>query len=78
MRAWSKIGSAAPIGMDNCRQITELVSAGMDRELTLGERLRIRIHLMLCRGCTNFAKQMRVLRSAARRFVGREFPDKDA
>lgn len=64
--------------MDNCKQITALVSSGMDRELTFVERVRVRFHLVMCRGCTNFAKQMQVLRRAARRFAERDFPDKDA
>lgn len=63
--------------MDNCKQITRLVSEGMDRELTLAERLRVRFHVMMCAGCTNFAKQMKLLRSAARRFAGRHLPDED-
>lgn len=64
--------------MDNCKQITRLVSESMDRELTFAERLRMRFHLLMCAGCTNFAKQMKLLRAAARRFAGRQLPDEDA
>ncbi len=64
--------------MDNCKQITRLVSEELDRELTLAERLRVRFHLMMCAGCTNFARQMQVLRNAARRFAGRQAPDDEA
>jgi predicted anti-sigma-YlaC factor YlaD len=63
--------------MDNCKQISRLVSEGMDRELTFTERLRVRFHLMMCAGCTNFAKQMQVLRRAARRFAGGQLPGED-
>lgn len=64
--------------MDNCRQITQLLSEGMDRPLTLTERLRLRFHLLLCSGCANFARQMQVLRNVARRFGERHAPDKDS
>ncbi|GAB4176681.1 MAG: hypothetical protein OHK0026_15890 [Rhodocyclaceae bacterium] len=60
--------------MDNCRQISRLVSEGLDRELSWGERLRIRLHLMMCRGCTNFARQAEILRRMSRAFAERQGP----
>jgi hypothetical protein len=47
-----------------CKQATHLVSQGLDRELGGLERLRLRIHLAICDGCTNFRKQMDFLRRA--------------
>jgi predicted anti-sigma-YlaC factor YlaD len=50
--------------MLSCRQVTRLVSQGLDRELGFTERVRLRVHLAICDGCTNFSKQMAFLRQA--------------
>jgi putative zinc finger protein len=52
-----------------CKQVTELISQGMDRDLSWAERLRIRLHLMLCKGCTHYEDQMAVLRNVSRAFA---------
>ncbi len=49
-----------------CKEVSHLVSQGLDRELGWGERMRVRIHLAICHGCTNFKKQMDFLRRAMR------------
>lgn len=50
-----------------CREVHRLTSEGLDRELSLVERLRVRLHLMVCDACTNFTGQMQLLRRAMRR-----------
>ena len=37
-----------------CREVHRLVSEGMDRELSIVERARMRLHLMVCGACTRF------------------------
>ena len=54
--------------MLSCKEVTHLVSEGLDRKLGLGERLRVRLHLAICDGCANFKKQMDFLRRAMREF----------
>lgn len=54
--------------MLNCRQATELMSQELDRPLSLGERLGLRLHVLICTGCSNYWRQMDVLRAACRRF----------
>ncbi|HEV7816836.1 MAG TPA: zf-HC2 domain-containing protein [Janthinobacterium sp.] len=49
-----------------CREVHRLVSEGMDRDLTLVERVRMRLHLMVCDACTRFDGQMLLLRQAMR------------
>ncbi len=49
-----------------CREVHQLVSERMDRALTLIERTRVRVHLMVCPACTRFDDQMRLLRRAMR------------
>jgi hypothetical protein len=49
-----------------CREVSRLVSQGLDRELGLGERVALRLHFVICEGCRNFHRQMRFLRRAMR------------
>jgi predicted anti-sigma-YlaC factor YlaD len=50
--------------MLSCKEVTRLVSQGLDRRLGWLERVRLRIHLAICDGCTNFSRQMAFLRKA--------------
>lgn len=53
--------------MLNCREVTRLLSEGYERKLTLRERMALKMHTVMCSGCTNYARHMEVLRKAARR-----------
>jgi hypothetical protein len=53
--------------MLKCKEVTRLVSQGLDRRLGFGERLRLRVHLAICDGCSHFSKQMAFLRKAMKR-----------
>ena len=55
--------------MLNCHDATLLCSDEQDRDLTLGERIELRMHTLMCKGCTNYRKQMRILRQAAERYA---------
>ncbi len=46
----------------NCSEISRLVSASMDRTLPLYQRIGIRIHLMMCRYCARYRRQLLFLR----------------
>jgi len=48
----------------SCREATRLASQGLDRPLSFGERVRLRVHLAVCAGCTNFSRQAELLRRA--------------
>ena len=52
--------------MLSCKEASHLVSEGLDRDLGFFERVRLRLHLAICDGCTNFKKQMDFLRRALR------------
>jgi hypothetical protein len=54
--------------MPTCREVHRLVSEGMDRDLSLVERARMRVHLVVCGACTRFNGQMDLLRRAMRSF----------
>jgi predicted anti-sigma-YlaC factor YlaD len=57
--------------MLKCVEATRLVSEAQERKLRLAERVSLRMHLMMCSGCRNFAQQMPVLRRALRTFAKR-------
>jgi hypothetical protein len=57
--------------MMNCKQATELMSQEQDRELTRRERLALRLHLLICKGCNNYNKQLAFIREAMQRFRDR-------
>jgi len=50
--------------MLSCKQVSRLVSQGLDRDLGFTERVKLRVHLAICDGCTNFSRQMTFLREA--------------
>lgn len=56
--------------MLNCKEATELISQAQERRLGPGERLGLRLHLLVCAGCANFRRQLVVLRAACRRLGG--------
>ena len=53
--------------MRTCRDVTRLVLEGDDRALTPWERISLRMHWMICQGCTNFRTQHQTLRTATDR-----------
>lgn len=52
----------------SCKDVSALLSQGQDRPLSWGERMRLRMHLLLCEGCRNFSSQLEFLRTAVRRY----------
>jgi predicted anti-sigma-YlaC factor YlaD len=54
--------------MLNCKQAAALMSQGMDKELGLFQKMSLRAHLMMCKGCRNFNKQMAFLRQSIQKF----------
>jgi hypothetical protein len=55
--------------MLTCKEVSRLVSQGLDRRLGFGERLALRVHLALCDGCTNFSRQVKFLRRSVARLA---------
>ena len=53
--------------MVSCKEATLLLSQAQDRPLDRGERLKLRLHLVACRACSRFARQLVVMRSALSR-----------
>ena len=57
--------------MFSCKEVTHLVSQGLDRKLGFGQRVALRVHFAICEGCTNFSRQVDFLRRAVAR-LGRQ------
>lgn len=58
--------------MLTCRDATALVSESMDHRLPTRRRWSLRFHLLMCRYCSRFARQLRFVQTAARRAGGAE------
>lgn len=50
--------------MLSCREVARLASERLDRPLTWRERMAFRFHLMMCRTCTRYARQLAWMRDA--------------
>jgi hypothetical protein len=50
----------------SCKEASRLMSQAQDRPLSLGERVSLRFHLAICRGCRAVNAQFRFLRRAVR------------
>jgi predicted anti-sigma-YlaC factor YlaD len=53
--------------MRSCQEVSRLASEQMDRELTLRERLAFNVHLMMCRKCLRYARQIALVKQATDR-----------
>lgn len=47
-----------------CRESTRLLLTRQDRRLPWQERLRLRLHLVVCKACPRVARQLDLMRSA--------------
>jgi hypothetical protein len=55
--------------MLTCKDVTRLVSESMDRSLPLGKRIGVRLHLLICRFCARYERQLLLIRETARRLA---------
>ena len=54
-----------------CPEVVRILSFGMDKQLPLMMRTKLRIHYLMCSFCERYMKQLKYIRQ-----VSREFPDK--
>ncbi len=54
-----------------CAEVTRLASESLDRELSVLERFRLRIHFLMCVWCERYLLQVRFIRDAIRRYPER-------
>ena len=60
--------------MISCKEASRLMSQGLDRDLGLGQRASLRLHLLICTSCSRVRKQLDFLHRAAPLYAG---PDDD-
>jgi hypothetical protein len=53
-----------------CKEASRLISLGLDRKLTFGQRTALRLHLTLCDACTRVKAQFEFLRRAVASYSG--------
>jgi hypothetical protein len=54
--------------MLSCKETSRLLSQGADRKLGFGERVALRVHLAICKGCRNANAQFKFLRLAIKSY----------
>lgn len=64
--------------MLRCREVTELVGTEALTRARLGDRIGVRLHLLMCRHCRAYVHSLRQLAAAARRLAATETPPSDA
>lgn len=57
--------------MRSCKEVSELVSQSLDRRLSPRERLGVHLHLLVCRLCRRYRRQILFLSHATRRLRAR-------
>ena len=62
----------------SCMETARLLSQGEDRKLGFGERVALRVHLAICKGCRNVDAQFKFLRSAVKSLSPDENDEKPA
>ena len=62
------------MGLD-CKGASRLISEGADRDLDLGQRTALRLHLLICTACSRVKTQFAFLRRAAGEYPGPESDD---
>jgi hypothetical protein len=58
--------------MLSCKDVTQLISESMDRSLPLRKRIGVRVHLLICKFCARYERQLLIIRDTVRRLVATE------
>lgn len=62
--------------MLSCKEVTKLVSENLDRDLPLLRRLGLRLHVMMCKGCSAYRRQIESLNKLVADRYRRNPPEK--
>ena len=63
--------------MMTCEEAARLISESLDQPIPLRQRIALRMHLLMCKLCPRFLRQLLFLREAAKRYTEEgegEFP----
>jgi hypothetical protein len=64
--------------MLKCQQVEQKIGSDEIRNAGFMERLAVNLHLLMCRHCRNYAKQILAIGNAARDVFNRSAQDPDA
>jgi hypothetical protein len=53
------------VGLD-CKEVSRLISEGLDQDMPAPERARLRYHFVICQTCRTVDEQMKFLRQAVK------------
>ena len=53
----------------SCKDASQLISKSLDQRLSFFERLKLRLHLLICDVCTRFNQQLYMLQSAIKKLL---------
>lgn len=62
----------------NCKEASRMISAGLDKDLSLIDRTALRMHLAVCDACNKFKAQLVFLRRAFSMYPGPESNNGDS
>jgi hypothetical protein len=52
--------------MLSCKDVTRLLSEAMDHSLPLGKRIGVRLHILMCKFCARYERQLLLIRETVR------------
>lgn len=55
--------------MRSCKEVSRLISKSQEQKLKLMERAELKVHLMMCKHCRNFSKNVSTMRNALKGFA---------
>jgi len=55
-----------------CKEVSRLISEGLDQDLPAERQALLRAHLAICRGCDSLRERMAFLRRAMRKVAERD------
>ncbi len=58
--------------LPSCKRVAELVAQSQDEKLSLRDRIGIKLHIMICKGCQQYAKQLNLLNQATQTLIKRK------
>ena len=61
--------------MLRCKETARILASDALDDLAWGRRLALRVHLLMCRHCRRYARQLRAIGAAARSLWGEESVD---
>lgn len=64
MRMMSKV-------MPNCQEVSLLTSRAMDEKISLKEQVGLKMHLLVCKWCRRYSKQVNLIRDIVRQQASR-------